>query len=336
MKNLFDYATKELSQDAFLMWIFNNYDDPKIGNIANALLGTFCGFQKDETVKSLETVPQWHKIDITVWLTTTLDRKIVLCIEDKTFSNEHDQLISYDKHIDRIEDHEVYKVFYKLGVPEDEEKARIDKANTCNKSKWNIFHLHEIAAFFDPYKNSDNLIISQYAEYVCKIADAWNNTQKPVSSKSKSDYIAWKSYFDKIVIPALNGNGNLYECSSRKAGQYPYVILCVKRLGFGNRNIPYLEIRSRDCCGEDFKALILCYGVSDDDLKNNQSKLIDHIQLLPDLECKRLVHSHRGKTIYPKQVGQSKDGERAKTDEQFILLVEKYINLYLQIMEDWI
>ena len=26
MKNLFDYATKELSQDAFLRWLFENYD----------------------------------------------------------------------------------------------------------------------------------------------------------------------------------------------------------------------------------------------------------------------------------------------------------------------
>ena len=26
MKNLFDYATKELSQDAFLRWLFENHD----------------------------------------------------------------------------------------------------------------------------------------------------------------------------------------------------------------------------------------------------------------------------------------------------------------------
>ena len=41
MKNLFNYATKELSQDAFLMWLFENYDDSELGEIANALLGNF-------------------------------------------------------------------------------------------------------------------------------------------------------------------------------------------------------------------------------------------------------------------------------------------------------
>lgn len=335
MKNLFEYATKELSQDAFLMWLFNNYDDSKIGGIANALLGKFCDFQNNEKVKSLETVSQWHKIDITVWLTTTLDRKIVLCIEDKTFSNEHSQLTSYDKHIDGVKDHEAYKVFYKIGEMEDEEKVRIDKANMCNRSKWKIFYLHDIVSFFDPYKSFDNLIISQYVEYVGKIADAAKNTQKPISNKSKSDFVAWKSYFDKIVIPSLDGNGNLYECSSWKAGQYPYVILQIKKLGFGNRNVPYLEIRSRDCCGENFRARILCYGVTDDDLESNQSKLIENIKLLPDFECKRLVHSHRGRKIYPKQVGQSKDDEQAQTDERFISLVKKYVEMYLQTMKDW-
>lgn len=27
MKNIFDFATRELSQDAFLRWLLENYDD---------------------------------------------------------------------------------------------------------------------------------------------------------------------------------------------------------------------------------------------------------------------------------------------------------------------
>ena len=30
MKNLFDYATKELSQDAFLRWLFENYTPSRV------------------------------------------------------------------------------------------------------------------------------------------------------------------------------------------------------------------------------------------------------------------------------------------------------------------
>lgn len=33
MKNLFDFATKELSQDAFLRWFVSNYEDSKLENI---------------------------------------------------------------------------------------------------------------------------------------------------------------------------------------------------------------------------------------------------------------------------------------------------------------
>ena len=98
MENLFDYATKELSQDAFLRWLFQNYDDPVVGEVSNCLLGEFCHFQDGEKVGSLHTEAQKNKIDISVCITTTLGRKIALFIEDKTFSNEHHQFLQNKCH----------------------------------------------------------------------------------------------------------------------------------------------------------------------------------------------------------------------------------------------
>lgn len=335
MKNLFDYATKELSQDAFLMWLFENHEDPVLGDIANSLLNLFCGFQNGEKVQSLETVPQWCKIDISVWMTTTRGRKLALFIEDKTFSSEHNQLSTYDNHIDGITDHEIYKIFYKTSVIPQEEITKIEEYNARNKYAWNIYDINAIARFFEKYQNSKNLIVAQYANYVMRLFAAEYNTKKPEHSKSVTDLLAWKSYFNKTVIPALKGNNISFVCSSWKANPYPYVVLFIKKLGFGNRNIPYLEIRSRDCCENNFTARILCYGVEDSDMEKYQPKLIENIKSIPDFECKRLVNSHNGKKIYPKQVGYSKKNEKAETDEQFIALVVKYIGLYFQAMKDW-
>lgn len=72
MENLFDYATKELSQDAFLRWLFQNYDDPVVGEVSNCLLGEFCHFQDGEKVGSLHTEAQKNKIDISAWITNIL------------------------------------------------------------------------------------------------------------------------------------------------------------------------------------------------------------------------------------------------------------------------
>ena len=43
MKNLFDYATKELSQDAFLRWLFENYncENESVKNACRKLFDSF-------------------------------------------------------------------------------------------------------------------------------------------------------------------------------------------------------------------------------------------------------------------------------------------------------
>ena len=38
MKNLFDFATKELSHDAFLRWLFENWQEPECDIFVRKLL----------------------------------------------------------------------------------------------------------------------------------------------------------------------------------------------------------------------------------------------------------------------------------------------------------
>ena len=47
MKNLFDYATKELSQDAFLRWLFENYNCEN-ESAKNAFRKLFDSFTKNK------------------------------------------------------------------------------------------------------------------------------------------------------------------------------------------------------------------------------------------------------------------------------------------------
>lgn len=50
MKNLFDFATKELSQDAFLRWLFENYEceNEKVREIAYGLINYLTGLNIKE------------------------------------------------------------------------------------------------------------------------------------------------------------------------------------------------------------------------------------------------------------------------------------------------
>ena len=106
MKNLFDYATKELSQDAFLRWLFENYDceNKKVRNVCEKLFNAFTNnelnFSKIDK-NSLRTVAQWKNIDVSIWFAID-DKKYLIVIEDKTTSEEHKQLENYNK---KIEEH---------------------------------------------------------------------------------------------------------------------------------------------------------------------------------------------------------------------------------------
>lgn len=96
--NLFNYATSELSQDAFLCYLFafgkekykNNF--PKEYALAHKFL-LKCGIDKNEEILSVGQ--QVEHIDVLIITTSH-----ILIIEDKTYTDEHDdQIIRYVKNM---------------------------------------------------------------------------------------------------------------------------------------------------------------------------------------------------------------------------------------------
>ena len=326
MKNLFDYATKELSQDAFLCWLFANYDDAELSEPVKKILTEFCELSSNEKITNIEILRQWRKIDIWIVIKTNQRQEINLLVEDKTSSCEHNQLKNYNRRTEGYGN--VYKVFYKTGIVYGEEKRRVEEAG------WQLFDIEKIFLIFEKYVDSSNLILKQYVQHLKDIYAAYNNVTKPNKNDNSVDWLAWQSYFNRVVVPKLKGTDVDYRCAVWKAKQYPYVCLVITKAGY-NKKIPYLEIRSRDCCENKFKAKILCHGIDDNDIPQQQT-LIDKIKLYKEFDCKRLRRNKRGAKVYfPKQVGYSRDGLTASTDSEFIELVERYAEYYLQLMRDW-
>ena len=103
--NLFSFATKELSQDAFLCWCWNWYNEPEapLYSMAKDLMALFGETDLPDKL-SLKIYQQWKKIDILLIL-PELNR--VLIIEDKISSQEHDQQIArYREQIQNITEQE--------------------------------------------------------------------------------------------------------------------------------------------------------------------------------------------------------------------------------------
>ena len=118
--NLFDYATKELSQDAFICWLLEWSDtkhsklNPALHSAGVGLLNALLTLHDQSEVKkpSLTLKRQLLHVDIVV----EVNDDIVLMIEDKVHSREHAAQLLYSKQIEEhFPDRKVLPVYFKTG-----------------------------------------------------------------------------------------------------------------------------------------------------------------------------------------------------------------------------
>lgn len=101
--NLFEIATKELSQDAFLTWLiqwandnFKNKDAALV-EVAQKFVHLLLGEKSNIKIEKVEAIRQWNNIDILV----TVNDSHMIVIEDKTNTSQHsNQLERYRKLIE--------------------------------------------------------------------------------------------------------------------------------------------------------------------------------------------------------------------------------------------
>lgn len=165
MKNLFDFATKELSQDAFLRWVLCHCADEDLSEFSCEFISFLTNGDlslKKNDVSKVVVRPQMGKLDIIVQINTVDDKRYLVAIEDKTNSIEHNQLNRYNEVISEkypSVDY-VYRCYYKTEEMTKSERDRV------NQSGWNIIEYDAIIAFWEKYLLSENLIIKQYAESI--------------------------------------------------------------------------------------------------------------------------------------------------------------------------
>lgn len=258
MKNLFEYATKELSQDAFLRWFIEN----DYNGSGRELLSVLTNVDSSK-ISNIKTWAQSEHIDICVDFNVG-DEPHILIIEDKVNTGEHsNQLERYMRSVQKWNNaNEKYKnrkshfVFYKTRILKQDEINYIESRKIDGKPfKWIVFDLLEINKFFLKYLNSDNLIIKQYAEYVNGLSFDSTNTTIP----NENRIIAWKSFFERVIKPYFEGT--VLDC---KVGEtfYGYSYLNFRPINCDKTKMPYLEIRSRDCLNNHMIGRILLYDVA--------------------------------------------------------------------------
>lgn len=321
MKNLFDFATKELSQDAFLRWFIENDYNGSGRDLLSVLTNV-----EAEKISHIETWAQSEHIDICIQFNVG-DEPHILIIEDKVNTGEHsNQLERYMKSVqkwnnrnERYKNRSSHFVFYKPRIINETDKRIIEsKGLEGLPYKWTVFDLLKIDTFFEKYRNSDNLIIKQYAEYIHNLVCDSTNTVIPCENK----IIAWKSYFEQVIKPYFeNEELDVYVGETF----YGYSYINFRPKNSDSSKTPYLEIRSRDCLNNQLVGRILLYDVHISDEQKNAIK--EKIAANGKLFKKENNSQQIGSTFRKKQ-----GSIRYNNEEEFISNVVAMAKEYLSFL----
>lgn len=243
--NIFEYATKELSQDAVFMYLFDcfnsgNHEEKKVGKDFLDLIYQTQNKKIEKSIKELIIKKQYHSIDVLVLVEYEDDTIDAIIIEDKTYSSEHDNQLKryYDdikkNGVDSINVSNIYGVYFKLGqLSFDEEKAlKIDKgAFEFKRLDYNDFQ-----KFLNQHQNT-NLIMQLIYEFYdnrmsyIRLIDKTEDFSNPSGLEFDtvlSDWYSQNKYFGwiiKKVIPDHYYPENQYGVMNygRPCTQYRFV-----------------------------------------------------------------------------------------------------------------
>ena len=159
--NIFHYVTGELSQDAFLCWLFSFAlkdadDEPALKSCAVDFIRQFVPELKNEPEVWLSEEPkrQYKSIDILL----TVNDKYKIIIEDKTYTNEHDNQLERYYHMVKadFENYEIKGIYIKIGFQSD--MSAVDRAG------YKYFGLETILSVLEKYafKTTNDIFMSYY------------------------------------------------------------------------------------------------------------------------------------------------------------------------------
>ncbi len=314
-KNIFEFATKELSQDAFLRWLFENWNSAfEDVNIASReLLRHFLGFplEVDMNITYVETLAQKGKIDVLIFCTVN-NNNYVIAIEDKTITTTHDnQLDRYAYYMNKNWDNKGKHIYilYKTNLLTEREKQEAIDA------KWSTFDIKSIHRIFSNLKiDIKNHFLKDYVDYIESLYDDLA-TELPREIKDWN----MKNWYNFALTHKLKLPNNFYTEFGNYQNKYIYIAFLVET---DFKLFPYLEIRSRDFNAGSFIFRILIPDKKEKYTEVNVKKWKESINKSEMFKVQNNA----------KQIGINKINDSVKTIEELEILVLEYIGEYRKLM----
>lgn len=198
--NIFNYATSELSQDAFILWMLD-WANPDNARYDSALCDTAQDFvrllldKEDLTIRSVECKKQEHHIDVFA----IINEQYALIVEDKTNTSEHgDQIKRYSEWVKKQDKFfnldELHCVYYKSG---NESKHKLSSlmakySKDLLEASFRIVGKESVLDILQKTK-SNNAILLDYIDKLTKLQERTNAYR--TLPYENWDWYAWQGFY---------------------------------------------------------------------------------------------------------------------------------------------
>lgn len=202
--NIFDIATKELNQDAFITWLLQFADDKyqsadiKLNECGKTFVSQLIKKQLpnfDEQIIKIEAGRQWENID--VW--AEVNDKYLIIIEDKTHSSHHsNQLQRYKENSEKWCTQNNYEkpicIYLKTGNESQSSLTHIEKQG------FSIFSRLDFINLLHQFKDIDNNIFTDFYERLTRMEKSNNDFEnKLIKDWSGNDWQGFFQFLEKQI-----------------------------------------------------------------------------------------------------------------------------------------
>jgi len=210
--NIFAFATKELSQDAFICWLLawadKAHQDDELHTVGlrfiESLLAKFN--LNSEQINSFQIKQQYKRIDILVLINTTLGAvqeskkppadSLAIIIEDKVGTNQHgNQLQNYAEKIQKLgfKEEQILRVYFKTA-----DQANFKKIEDAG---YKPYTRKDFLSVMQTY-TGPNHILNDFKSY-------WGKIEKDTVTFKETEYSAWCNSSWMGFYRALNKSENI-------------------------------------------------------------------------------------------------------------------------------
>lgn len=181
--NIFKISTKELSQDAFIVWLLQWANpacselDPLLHQCGSDFLHLLLNQSpKSKIIKQVDAGRQWLNIDVWSEIFYADGTKTLLILEDKTFSGEHSgQLERYKKKAQLYCEKEGFNLactYFKIG------SEPLRTLRSVRDKGFHVVSRKEIKACFATYVDTPHSILGDFIDYIDDLEAAHQKFEK--------------------------------------------------------------------------------------------------------------------------------------------------------------